>query len=157
MIQRENETATVATWVRVGLVALAIPQAVTGLWAILDPQGWFTSFPGFDPRLVAADPPYNGHLATDAGAGFLATAVALLLAAWWAERHTVYVALATFLAFAVPHLAYHAANPAPGLTDAEDLRNVVTLSVAVVVALVLGWGSSTSRWTPGRSRRPTGS
>jgi hypothetical protein len=141
MTQRENDATAVATWVRAGLIALAIPQAITGLWAILDPEGWFADFPGFDPRLVAADPPYNGHLATDAGAGFLATAVALLLAAWWAERHTVYVALATLLTFAVPHLAYHAANPAPGLTDAEDARNVVTLVIPVVVAVILGWGA----------------
>jgi hypothetical protein len=60
-----------------------------------------------------------------------------------AERHTVYVALATFLTLAVPHLAYHAANPAPGLTDAEDVRNVVTLAIVVVVAVILGWGHGT--------------
>jgi hypothetical protein len=83
MTEHPNRTAVVATWVRIGLVALAVPQAVTGLWAILDPSGWFTEFPGFDPRLVAADPPYNAHLANDTGAGFLATAVALSLAAWW--------------------------------------------------------------------------
>jgi hypothetical protein len=146
MSKRENGTVAVASWVRLGLVALAVPQAITGLWAILDPSGWFTDFPGFDPRLVAAEPPYNVHLATDVGGGFLATAVALLLAAWWADRRTVFLALATYLALAVPHLAYHAANPAPGLTDTEDLRNVVTLMIAVLVPLVLGWGA--------RARRP---
>ena len=43
-------------------------------------------FPGWDPRLVAAEPPFNEHLAGDAGAGFLATGAIVLLAAWWAER-----------------------------------------------------------------------
>lgn len=141
----QHSTAAVpsAAWVRLGLVALAVPQAFTGLWAILDPPGWFDDFPGFDPRLVAATPPYNEHLATDAGAGFLATAVALVLAAWWGERRVVLLALATYLSFAVPHLAYHVVNPAPGLSDAEDLRNVATLVIAVVLALVLGWGAYT--------------
>ena len=145
MSEPEDQTVAVAIWVRIGLVALAVPQAITGLWAILDPSGWFADFPGFDPRLVAADPPYNGHLATDVGAGFLATAVALSLAAWWGERRPVYLALATYLAFAIPHLVYHAANPAPGLSDEEDLRNVATLVIAAVVPLVLAWGARTPR------------
>lgn len=135
----------VAAWVRVGLVALAVPQVFTGLWAILDPSGWFKDFPGFDPRLVAAIPPYNAHLANDAGAGFLATAVALVLAAWWGERRVVLLAVATYLSFAVPHLAYHTINPSPGLSDAEDLRNVATLVIAVVLPLALGWGAYTKQ------------
>jgi hypothetical protein len=49
MTEHPNRTEVVATWVRIGLVALAVPQAVTGLWAILDPSGWFTEFSGFDP------------------------------------------------------------------------------------------------------------
>lgn len=141
MTDRENPTTAVASWVRMGLVAVAVPQAMTGLWAVLDPSGWFRDFPGFDPRLVAADPPYNGHLATDAGAGFLATAVALLLAAWWAERRTVLLAVATYVTLAVPHLAYHAANPAPGLTDAENARNLLTLAAAAALLFVLAWAT----------------
>jgi hypothetical protein len=141
MAQRVNGAEVVTTWVRVGLVVLAIPQAITGLWAILDPEGWFADFPGFDPRRVAAEPPFNSHLAADAGAGFLATAVALLVAAWWAQRQTVLLALITYLAFTVPHLIYHAANPAPGLSSGEDVRNVTTLVIAVVAAVVLGWAA----------------
>ena len=143
-----NTPEPVANWVRAGLVALAAPQLVTGVWAIFDPTGWYRNFPGFDPRLVAAEPPFNHHLAVDAGAGFLATAVALLLAAWWAERRVVLLALATYLAFALPHLAYHAANPAPGLTDAENARNVATLVIAAAFPVVLLWGLAR------RSRRP---
>jgi hypothetical protein len=125
MAQRVNGAEVVTTWVRVGLVVLAIPQAITGLWAILDPEGWFADFPGFDPRLVAAEPPFNSHL----------------VAAWWAQRQTVLLALITYLAFTVPHLIYHAANPAPGLSSGEDVRNVTTLVIAVVAAVVLGWAA----------------
>jgi len=38
------------------------------------------------PRLVAAEPPYNAHLATDAGAGLLASGLVLLVAAWLSDR-----------------------------------------------------------------------
>lgn len=140
-VDRDRLAPAVPLWVRLGLVALAVPQAFTGGWALLDGAGWFESFPGFDPRLVAADPPFNAHLSADAGAGFLATAVALLLGAWWAERRVVWLALATYTAFAVPHLVYHWANPAPGLSDAEDVRNVIALGIAAVFPVVLVWGS----------------
>jgi hypothetical protein len=138
---RPGLTDMVPLWVRLGLVALAVPQLLTGGWALLDGAGWYESFPGFDPRLVAAEPPFNAHLAADTGAGFLATAVALAMAAWWGDRRVVRLALATYLAFAVPHLVYHWANPAPGLSDAEDVRNVITLGVAAVFPVVLWWGS----------------
>lgn len=137
--------ATVAGWVRLGLVALAVPQAISGVWAIADGSGWFADFPGFDPRLVAADPPFNAHLTADTGAGFLATGVALLVGAWWADHRSVRLALLAYIAFAVPHLGYHALNPAPGLTDAEDLRNVVTLVVGAAFPIVLWWGTTRRR------------
>jgi hypothetical protein len=73
--------------------------------------------------------------------------VALLLAAWYAERRTVLLALATYLALAVPHLAYHAANPAPGLTYSENARNLLTLAVATALPLLLAW--TTLRQPPG--------
>ncbi len=145
-----SPTAMVPLWVRLGLVALAVPQAVTGVWALVDGAGWFESFPGFDPRLVAAEPPFNAHLAADTGAGFLATAVALTMAAWWGERRVVWLALATYMAFAVPHLVYHWANPAPALSDAENIRNVITLLIAAGFPLALGWGSRHEPPTAGR-------
>lgn len=126
-------------WIRLALVALGVPNVATGTWAILSPQVWFDRFPGFDPRLVAAEPPFNAHLATDAGAGFLATGGILLLAAWSGDRRSARLALAGFGLFALPHAAYHALNPAPGLTGAEDVQNVVLLafSVAVTGALLV--------------------
>ena len=135
-------------WVRLGLVVLlAVPQLVTGLWAVFARKDFYESFPGVDPRLVAAEPPFNAHLVTDAGAGFLATGLALVVAAVLARRSGVIVALVAYLAFAVPHAVYHAMNPAPGLTGTEDVRNVVVLFAGVVAALVLAWGL--------RSPRPT--
>jgi hypothetical protein len=133
---------TVATWIRIGLVALAVPQLFVGAWAILDPSGWYDSFPGFGADLVAADGPYNMHLATDAGAGFLATSVVLVLGALWGRRREVAMALLSYTAFAVPHFTYHALHDAPGLTSSEDAQSVLSLAFgagAPVVLLVVLW------------------
>lgn len=132
-----TSTSIIPGWVRIALVALGLPNVATGVWAILAPQGWFDRFPGFDPRLVAAEPPYNAHLATDAGAGFVATGVVLLLAAWLADGRSAQLALVGFALFAVPHAAYHALNPAPGLTGAQDVQNALTLVFTAGAAVAL--------------------
>jgi len=137
-----DTTLAVRPWVRIGLVALGVPYLVTGLWAVLSPQGWYDTFPGFGPALVAAEPPYNAHLATDAGAGLLASGLVLLAAAWFADRRSTQLALVAFSAFAIPHAAFHVLNPAPGLSSGEDLQNAVLLSVTAVAALVLLVASS---------------
>jgi hypothetical protein len=127
----------VPAWVRIGLVALGVPNALAGGWAIFAPQGWYDSFPGWDPRLVAADPPYNAHLVTDAGAGLLASGLVLLAAAWLADVRSVRLGLVAFAAFAIPHAAFHVLNPSDGLTDAQDLQNAGVLVFTVVAAAVL--------------------
>jgi hypothetical protein len=133
----------VPSWVRLGvIVTMAAPQLVIGLWAYLAPASWFDSFPGFDPRLVAATPPYNEHLASDAGSGFLATGVALLVAAIWANRTGVRVALVAFAAFTLPHVLYHAAHPSDSLSGVEDVMNVLALGSTLVLAAVFAYGSS---------------
>lgn len=137
----ESPSTAVHPWVRIGLIALGLPNALAGLWAVAAPEGWYDRFPGWDPRLVAAEPPFNAHLATDAGAGLLASGVVLLVAAWLADRRSVRLALVSFAAFAVPHSAYHALNPAPGLTAAEDVQNAAVLVVTVLIAAVLATGT----------------
>lgn len=120
-MNQTTSTSTVPGWVRIGLV----------------PEGWYDKVPGWDPRLAAAEPPFNAHLATDAGAGLLASGVALLVAAWLADRRSVQLASVSFRAFAVPHTAYHAMNPAPRLSSAEDAQNVATLVFTVLVVIAL--------------------
>ena len=135
-----NDTAsssTVPRWVRIGLIAIGLPNVLAGLWAVLSPEGWYDTFPGWDPRLVAAEPPFNAHLASDAGAGLLASGLVLLVAAWLADSRTVRVALVAFAAFAIPHAAFHAVNPSDRLTGAQDAQNVAILVFAVVAAAVL--------------------
>lgn len=132
---------SVTSWVRLGTVALAAPQLIIGVWAVLWPHSWFDSFPGLDPRLIAAEPPFNHHLAVDVGAAFLATGLALLAAAVWARRSGISVALLTYLAFTTPHVLYHATNPAPALSGSEQALNVMLLSSGALLAIVLAWGA----------------
>ncbi len=78
----------------------------TGLWALVAPAGFFSSFPGLGLRWVTGDGPYNEHLTRDVGAFNLALVaftvgvlrVAPQAAAWAAVAWEVY---------ALPHLAYH--------------------------------------------------
>lgn len=144
----------VKTWVRVGMAVLAVPQLGIGLWAMLAPHSWYQSFPGVEPHLISADPPYNVHLATDAGIGFFCTGVGLLVAAAWGRRSGVWVALVTFLAFALPHALYHAGHKAPGLSDADDVREVLFLFFGVVFGGVLAWGASSRDPSPIPSSDP---
>ena len=131
----------VKRWVRLGVaVTMAVPQVVIGVWAVIAPKSWFESFPGFDPRLVAAEPPYNEHLATDVGAGFVATGVALLVAAVWANRAAMRIALIAFVAFTLPHVVYHSTHPSDALTGIENGLNVATLTNGLVLATVFAWG-----------------
>lgn len=131
------EEGRVATWVRIAMIALGVPNVAAGLWAVFAPGSWYESFPGVDPRLVAAEPPLNTHLATDAGAGLLASGTVLLVAAWLGDRRSAALGIVAFAVFAVPHAAYHVLNPAPGLDTAEDLGNALVLVFAAGVALVL--------------------
>ena len=131
------DRGTTPRWVRLALVALALPNVAAGLWAVLAPRSWYDSFPGFDPRLVSAEPPYNAHLVTDAGAGLLASGVVLLLAAWFGDRRSIVIGVVAFAVFAIPHAAYHVLNPAPGLTSAEDVQNAGALVFAVLASAVL--------------------
>lgn len=122
---------------RLAVVALALPTIATGVWALLWPQGWFDGFPGWDPRVVAALPPFNEHLATDAGAGLFASGIVLVAAAWMATRPAIKVGLVGYAAFTIPHAAWHVVNPADALTTSEDVVNAATLVFSAVACLVL--------------------
>ncbi|HMK12881.1 MAG TPA: hypothetical protein VK461_14925 [Acidimicrobiales bacterium] len=133
----------VTTWVRIGVVVtLAVPQLLIGLWAVLAPHHWYENFPGVHPHLIAAEPPYNQHLATDAGLGFLCTGVGLIAASLWGRRVGLYVALITYAAFAVPHVLYHALHPAEALSTSENVTSVLFLLAGVALAAVFAWGAS---------------
>lgn len=121
------------------LLVLGIPNAIAGAWAIIAPEHWYDHFPGWAPRLVAALPPYNEHLATDAGAGLFASGVLACYAAFARRDGVVVTAMLGYLAFAGPHAFFHLANPAEAMSAAEDAVNAATLWAAVLVAGFVLW------------------
>jgi hypothetical protein len=92
---------------RVALGLLGAAQAEIGLWGLIAPHSFFTSYPGAGHHWVSALGPYNQHLVRDFAATELALAVLLFAAAIWFERRLVLVAGVTFLVATFPHFAYH--------------------------------------------------
>jgi hypothetical protein len=138
--------AKVPTWVRAVMIApLATPQLVIGVWALVAARNWYDTFPGVEPHLISGEPPFNQHLATDVGAGFFATGVALLIAGILARRSAVYVALAASAAFTVPHVLYHATHDAPALTTAQNELNVALLASSLLWLALAAWGARPRR------------
>ncbi len=121
-------------WKRTILVGLGVPNVVAGVWAVVSPSGWYDDFPGTAPRVVSALPPFNEHLASDTGAGLLATGVVMLLAGAWLRRDAVLVATVGYLAFSVPHAVFHLRHPADAMTTVQNVGNAVVLWLGVALA-----------------------
>jgi hypothetical protein len=129
-------------------VLLALSALSLGLWAILDPAGFYETFP-FGRGWVAADGPYNEHLIRDFGSLHLALAVLYGAAALWPERRWVRVAAFAALVDGVPHLVYHALNLDPYET-ADAVGTVVSLAfgIALPAVMILGTATSSRREAP---------
>ncbi|MDF2976528.1 MAG: hypothetical protein K0S40_1256 [Actinomycetospora sp.] len=124
--------------VRVLLGVLAASQIITGGWALLAPPSFYADFPYGGTPWVALLPPYNEHLVRDVGAGTLALAVALALAAWWLDRRVVITAVAAFLTFTVPHAVFHSLHLehfplADAVAQQAGFVAEIVLAVAVLV------------------------
>ena len=94
-------------WLRAGLLLAAVPPLLIGVWASLDPAGFFAGFPGLGLHWVDLLPPYNEHLVRDTGGLYLAQAAVLAAAAARPGRSLVRAALISNLVFAVPHFVFH--------------------------------------------------
>jgi hypothetical protein len=118
------------------LLALALPQAAAGLWALVSPRGWYDDFPGFGRVWISPLGAYNDHFAVDVGAGLLALSVLLIAAAIRPERTLVRVSLVVWLVFAIPHLVFHA-SATDRLESFDNIANLTALALAVVVPILL--------------------
>ncbi|MET8648942.1 hypothetical protein [Nocardia aurea] len=117
--------------VRIILGVLAFQGIVIGLWAVLAPHSWYTSFPGFGMHWVAVDGPYNHHLAADVGAFFLALGAVSLYALIRTGVESARAAGIGWTVMALPHLIYHAFHK-----PAEMGTVSFTLSVIAAAALL---------------------
>ena len=125
--------------VRAGLVYLMVSFLGVGLWATLDTRGFYDGFPGGGRHWVEGDGPYNAHLVSDAGAGFLAVGIVLLLAVVWMERRVVQAALVAGFVHGGLHLLFHLRHPSDAIGDADRLisNGALAFGVAVAVALLV--------------------
>ncbi len=122
---------------RLGLVVLALASLYTGLWAVIDPHGWYLGYPGLGHHWTDAYGPYNHHLASDVGAGFLAIGVGTGYAAIRLTRPAARTALVAFLAFSIPHLIYHLTHQEHALTGGDRYASLAALAIAVALPIVL--------------------
>ena len=142
-------------WIRLGLVYLTVTFLEVGLWATFAPRSFYDSFPGFGRPWVAGDGPYNAHLAGDAGLGFLAVGVVLLLAAIWMERRLIQAALLVAFLHGLLHLFFHLVHPNDELRTDDALLSNGALFVGVSLAAVLLAAvtrTPTGQTTPARGR-----
>ena len=122
-----------ARGLRFGLLCLTGVQLVVGVWTLVFPASFYNDVPTVDWT-----PPYSEHLFRDFGSTTLGIGIVLTAAAIWLERRLVLVALLAYLAYSVPHLAFHAHHLESGSPVLSALLLAVTiLSVVLPLALLL--------------------
>ncbi len=116
--------------------ALAATAAYVGLWAMAWPHSFFTSFPGFGQSWVAPLGPFNEHLVRDVGGLYVALLVFCVWAAVKGDAGTLRALGLAWLAFGLPHLAFHATHR-HGFSTAEWAASLTPLTVTVLGAAIL--------------------
>jgi hypothetical protein len=128
---------------RIGLVVLAVPAFIVGVWAAFFPRGFYDDFPGLGRMWVAPDGPYNQHLVRDVGELNLALVVITVIAAVTLTPILVRAVLAGWLVYSVPHLVYHLRNMSPFATD-DQVSIGASLAIVPIIAVVLLFVSYTT-------------
>ena len=119
---RVSSTDLVPPWMRVGLLALAVPCTVLGVWLLFSPHSFYWDFPGLGQHWVRPLGPYNEHAFSDFGGALLALSLVVWVAAWALERRLVTVALSAVLLWGTAHFVYH-------LMHLDVLRRPPTLGI----------------------------
>ena len=130
---------------RVGLVALAVPNIIVGGWLLLAPRSFYDSFPGFGHRWVGPLGAYDEHAFTDFGGALLALALVACLAALWMERRLVQAALLATLFQSTAHFIYHLTRLG-SLPAADDIANQLSLAYGAAFSAALLWLTRRVRW-----------
>jgi hypothetical protein len=133
-----NEIVRYRREVRALVLALGVPLAAIGAWALVAPSSFYEDFPGGGRHWVSALGPYNEHMTRDFGSLYLGLGLLLVFAAVVLERRLVQGALGALLVFSVPHFVYHATE-LEAMSTGDNVANMTTLALSVVVPLVLLW------------------
>ena len=127
------------TAARMLLGGLALAGFNVGGWADANPASFYRSFPGFGRHWLTPLGPFNEHLVRDFGSLNLGLAVAALVAAICLTRSATVTASLAWLAYLLPHLAFHATHGemfSAGENTAV-LLSLVAPGIAAAVALYL--------------------
>lgn len=129
--------APIRYWLRILLLALALPQGAVSFWALLASRTFYDLFPAPGLAWVASHGPFNEHLIVDYGASSLALVVVSLMAVPRPERRATTAVALGWIAWTLPHLAFHVAN-AGALAPPDSALNiaVVAINAALSVALL---------------------
>jgi len=134
--------------VRAGLALVAAAQAEVGIWGLVSPHSFFTTFPGGGHHWVASIGTYNEHLIRDYAASELGLALLVVAMALWFELRLVLVGGAAFLLATVPHFVYHLTTT-DTLSTADNAASlgsfVLELVVVAIAMVVVARSSSQSR------------
>jgi hypothetical protein len=122
--------------IRFLLLALAIPQALIGLWALLAPNSFYDDFPAGTDGWGNVLGPFDEHLVTDVGALFVALGFLLAYAAVNLSRPLVNAAAITWLLFSVPHFLWHVIHLDPYGT-ADAIGNTASLGWTVIGGVLI--------------------
>ncbi len=136
MNDSRDERTLIGWGMRLGLLILAASALPVGLWALAAPRCFYEDFPAAGRHWVSALGPYNEHLISDVGAGYLALGVMLAAAGIFLGRTLVRVALIAWLTFALPHFAFHLTTRET-FSLADNLASLGGLGLVVLLPLVL--------------------
>ena len=131
-----SDPRVAAPW-RVLLVLVGLGDVATGGWALVDPSGWWNKFPGFSHHWVSGQGgSFNEHLASDAGAGFLAVGVVLIVGAMIGSPLAVRLAALALLVHALPHFLFHVTNSPAHLSRGDKAAGTYALLVEAIIGAV---------------------
>ncbi len=116
--------------------ALAASATYVGVWAMGWPHSFFTSFPGLGQTWVAPLGPFNEHLVRDVGGLYVALAVFSVWAAATGGTGALRTLGGAWLAFGLPHLAFHATHR-HGFSTVEWAASMTPLTFSALAAALL--------------------
>lgn len=121
---------------RGALAVLILAQGSLALWALLAPRAFYDDFPGGGRSWVSPLGPYDEHLVRDVGALSLGLTTLFVAAAVWLDRRLVLVAALAYLAWELPHLAFHLTAD-DVLSTGDRIASEGAQVVIVLIALAL--------------------
>lgn len=132
------------------LALVGLIDAATGGRALVDPHGWYDKFPGFGHHWVSGQGgSYNEHLVSDAGAGFLAVGLILVVGALIGSPLAMRLAALALLAHALPHFIFHVSHSPDHLSRGDKAAGTYGLLAEAVIGAFALLGARARR------RRPT--